>query len=246
MKQEQVQDLLDHYDRRRAPIPGEVDFGLPAVDTHFGAAKSAKVKNQEGFRFQSFLPSATETNFKLDTLAKELEGESELKLLHAYLISHLRKRDRPLSVHQLFIRLWREEADYLLAELPPRWVLSAVISFAVCGENENQRSTGVAFNMFFSLVKLYEFERLFSGKKPKHLFKLERKVRADLPVGLTPFSLKNGDLDTNTLAQLYEIGRRDELTRRPCDHLFSLLMHDSGNLFLRLGAMKGLANIEGR
>lgn len=239
---EKLQLIMDKFERRREPIPGEVDYGLPNLDVDFEPSKRKMVTPNSGFIFSSFTPRPIETNFKIDNLAREFDGDPEILLLHAYLVSHMRKRSQPDLAKALFVRMWKEESEYLLGALTPRWILSAVISFGVCGENENQRATGEAFNMFFSLMKLYEYERLFSGKKPDTSFELGRKVNASLPVGMSQFSLRKGDLDINTLARIYEIGCRDEVVRKPCEALVKMLLEDAGTIFSRISIMKTKAS----
>lgn len=226
------------FEKRREPIAGVKDFGLPSWDIDLQASKKKTVAPVAKFTFSSFGPRSSETNKKLDLLAQELSGEPELLLLHAYLISHARKRHRPELAKRLFLRLWREESDYLLENLSPRWLLSSIISFSVYGENEQQRTAGFVFNSFFSLMKLYEFERQYSGKKSDTLFCITNKISAPLPVGLTSYSMKRGDLDINTLALLYEISRGDLLVSLPCLGLLKRLLDDDGTVFSRLNAMK--------
>lgn len=80
-------------------------------------------------------------------------------MLHAYCMAHLRRRRQPPAARKLFLRLWREHPHDLLDLLPPRWLISALATFADHGENETQRVTGAVFNVFFGMMKLYEFER---------------------------------------------------------------------------------------
>ena len=59
----------------------------------------------------------TRVEKKRHMLLGELQGHCELTLLHGLLISHLRKHTYPDSAPALFLRLWAEEEDWLLANL---------------------------------------------------------------------------------------------------------------------------------
>lgn len=233
-------DIIEKFEKRRNKIIGSQDFGFPRLDATFHTAKNQSVDPQPGFLFKSFGDTAVESNKKLDLLAQEFQGEPELLLLHAYTVAHARKRRRPGIAKSLFLRLWREESVYLIENLPPRWLLSSIISFSVYGENEKQRTAGFVFNSFFSLMKLYEVERQYSGKKADALFSLREKVNSPLPVGLMPFSIKNGDLDINTLSLLHEVSKADDLISIPCFELLRVLLDDNGTIFSRLNAMKNI------
>jgi len=81
--------------RRRRRIKGEVDWGLPDRAASLAPGKRATVQPfNAGYRFSAFGAPAKDANTKLDVIAKELEGEPELHLLHAYCISHGGKRCR--------------------------------------------------------------------------------------------------------------------------------------------------------
>lgn len=228
--------VLTRHKRRTVPIAGVSDTGLPSSRVAFDSAKAALVIPTVGYRFSAF--ASAETSIKLDTLAAEFSGHPELLLLHGYLVAHARKERRPEVAGHLFLRLWNEESDYLLQHLSLRWLLSSVISFATYGENEAQRKAGLAFNMAFAFIKLYEAERLYSNRKPTKPFNLDKKVDAPLPVELAPYSLRNGDLDLNTLATLHAIALADPLMKRPCMHLLDKLIGDDGTVFARLAVMK--------
>lgn len=230
--------IFNLHAQRTAPIRGKSDFGLPNENVNFETAKATIVAPSRDFTFASFAPLPLETNRKLSNLSSEFAGQPELLLLHAYLIAHSRKHRRPKLAQKLFMRLWREESSYLMSMLSSRWLLSSIISFGVYGENEHQRTAATAFNMFFSMMKLYEFERLFSGSHPQTLFRASGRKQADLPVGLQSYSLANGDLDTSTLALLGEISSRDAMIAVPCHVLLKQLSSEDGHVFARLNSMK--------
>ena len=231
--------VLGRHKRRTVPIAGASNAGLPSFEAALEGAKDALVIPSVGYQFSAFEP--VQASAKLDTLASEFAGQPELLLLHAYLVAHARKERRPDIAGKIFLRLWNEESDYLMQHLTVRWLLSSVISFATYGDNEVQRTAGLAFNMAFSFIKLYEAERLYSNRKPSKPFNLDKKVDAPLPVELSSYSMRNGDLDINTLATLHGIALADPLMRRPCMHLLDKLIVDDGTVFARLAMMKASA-----
>lgn len=119
------------------------------------------------------------------------------------MISHLRKRDWPDHAPALFQRLWAEQANHLLAYLDPRWLVSAITTFGDHGANTTQRATGLAMTAFFGTMKLYESERLYSGRTPERPFMLEDRKRAQLPMDMDPYAITSGGLDINLIARLW-------------------------------------------
>jgi hypothetical protein len=178
------------------------------------------------------------------TATKEMmvAGFSELAALNALLIAHLRKKRFPRHAPRLFRRLWQEEAEALLAELPARWLISSVITFGDHGWNEGQRRVGLAMNVLFSLMKLYEFERLYSGLPPDRAHPLRRSPGIALPLDMPSFSLLSGGLDINLLAQIWDMSRDEPVAGRIACHLLQALNDDPRSLFRRIGLMRGLRN----
>ncbi|MBD3763310.1 MAG: hypothetical protein IE927_00860, partial [Rhodobacterales bacterium] len=174
-------------------------------------------------------------------LMGELAGGDELQLLHALLIAHLRKRAWPDHAPALFCRLWAEQADHLLNSLDTRWLISAAITFADHGQTERQRRLGQSLNLLFSLMKLYEFERLFSGRDPDRPHGLQGRSRAPLPLGMPSFSLASGGLDINLLAPIWAEAQDEPLMGPLACRLLAALNDDPGTLFARLARMRARA-----
>ncbi|MGC5198933.1 hypothetical protein, partial [Aphanothece microscopica] len=118
-------------------------------------------------------------------------------------IAHLRKRSYPAQTPALFRRIWTEQGAALIDQLPPRWLISAAITFGDHGATEAQRLLGRELGMLFSVIKLYEFERQFSGVPPEVPFRLRDRMPAPLPLDMPNFSLLQGGLDVNLLAPLW-------------------------------------------
>ncbi|MGQ0563605.1 MAG: hypothetical protein ACT4OK_00855 [Gemmobacter sp.] len=226
--------LIEHWQRRRGALgfgPGE---SLPPLEADLDAIAREVVPPD----WPALPPDASGHARKAEEIAPEFAGRSMLFHLHALLIAHLRKRRFPDQAPALFRRLWTEHPDALRAGLSTRWLISAVITFGEHGATEGERSLGREMGMLFSAMKLYEFERLFSGQAPDQPFRLGRRAGADMPMGMEPFSLATGGLDINLLAPLWQRAL-DEPVMGPlaCD-LLHRLNTDHGTVFARLQAMR--------
>lgn len=175
---------------------------------------------------------------KLHGIRAELVGKPELAALNAILIAHLRKTGYPRHAPALFHRIWAEEGTALMPELPGRWLISTVITFGDHGLTEAQRRIGLSVNVFFSLMKLYEFERLHSGYAPEKPFPIRRTRGRQLPIGMPSFALVGGGLDINLLAQIWHEARSEPVVGPLACHLFDRLNADPGTLFRRIGLMR--------
>lgn len=226
--------LIARWQERRAPLdfgPGEA---LPALDADLVALAERPVADPGADRPRR----ASGYAVKHHALARELAGQPELVLVHAQLISCLRKRGWPDHAPALFLRLWTEQPDWLIAHLPDRWKVSAAITFADHGASEAQRRLGQSLNLLFSLMKLYEAERLYSGRAPDQPFGLGRKADAPLPLGMPGFSLGSGGLDYNLLAPIWAEAQVVPVLGPLACHLLERLNDDPGTLFRRLQAMR--------
>tara|TARA_R110002096_G_scaffold15036_10_gene52985 strand:+ start:4663 stop:5421 length:759 start_codon:yes stop_codon:yes gene_type:complete len=175
---------------------------------------------------------------KMTELQRDLAGHSELALLHGLLIAHLRKRDFPAHAPALFHRIWHEQSAPLMATLPSRWLISALITFGDHGETPAQQSLGREMAMLFSLMKLYEFERLHSGLTPDQPFPIRRRAKADLPLDMPQFSLATGGLDINLLAPLWQRAETVPVAGPLACLLLDRLNNDPGTMFRRIASMR--------
>lgn len=225
--------LIDTWNIRRRALTLAEGEALPAMDVDLKALIAARVPEDEP------LPRPASAHAtKRHEIRRELAGFTELAALNALLIAHLRKKRHPRHAPRLFRRLWQEEAEALLAELPPRWLISSVITFGDHGWNEGQRRVGLAMNVLFSLMKLQEFERLYSGLPADTPFPLRRRPRKDLPLDMPGFSLLSGGLDVNLLAQIWEMARAEPIAGRIACRLLDQLNHDPRSLFRRIALMR--------
>jgi hypothetical protein len=226
--------LLPVYQKRRARLTGE---DLPPMDVDFRALAAQPLPPQ-------ILPrpdGLTRVQKKRHMLLGELQGHSELALLHGLIVSHLRKHSYPDHAPDLFLRLWREEENWLLAHLPTRWLISALITFADHGTHETDRRLGTAFHMLFSLMKIYEAERAFSGLPPQKPFRIRDRNKSPLPMGMKDFSILNGDLEAHLLAPLWRDAEKAPMAGRLARHLLNVLDQDDGTVFRRLALMRQTA-----
>lgn len=181
---------------------------------------------------------------KLHQMRVELAGQPELAAVNAILIAHLRKRLQPSHAPALFRRIWAEAGPALMPDLPGRWLISSVITFGDHGETEAQRRVGLSINLLFSLMKLYEFERLHSGVDPATPFPIRRIRRKRLPLDMPHFNLGDGGLDINLLAPIWAEARAVPVVGPMACHLLQRLNADPGNLFRRIGMMRAGKHLE--
>lgn len=225
--------LIAQWEGRRGRMgfgPGE---SLPGLETDLAALARAVVPAE----LPPLAPDAGHHARKVREIAPEFAGRPALYLLHGVTIAHLRKRRFPRHAPDLFRKIWTKQAECLL-DLPARWLISAAITFGDHGRTEGERALGREFNMMFSLMKLYEFERLQSGLAPDDPFPAGRRHRGPLALGMEPFSLTSGGLDANLLAPLWMRAAREPVMGPLAMTLLDRLNHDHGTIFGRLQKMR--------
>ena len=232
-----IGSLLPQYQKRRALLTHDQGEALPPLDVDFKALAAIPLPPQEVPRPDGLSRVAK----KRHMLLGELTGQSELALLHGLLISHLRKHTYPEEAPALFLRMWVEEADWLLENLPTRWLISALITFAQFGETEADRMLAQSMNILFSLMKIYEAERCFSGLPAQKPFKIKNRNKAPLPMGMKDFSVIKGDLEAHLLAPLWRDAKHAPGCGRLARHLLNLLNADDGTVFRRFALMRETA-----
>lgn len=224
--------LLKRTQGRTAPLEYAEGEALPALDTDFTpllTRATVPVLPHNGSTF-------ADKRWRLQT---EFEGQPEVLALHGLIIANLRKDGFPDHTPALFQKLWAEHSAFLLKNLPLRWLVSAVMTFGDHGINEAQRQSGRSLSLLFSMMKLYEFERLYSGKAPEEAYGTEHKIGADLPLGIPAYSLKGGGLDAAVLSRLWKESGEDAVIEPLAKHLLEAINTDPGTLFRRLQVMSG-------
>lgn len=225
--------MIAIWNKRREPLRAGRREGLPPLDTDLRALAMAVVPEGETLPLRAS-PHAR----KQFEVRRDLVGKSELAALNALLIAHLRKQSYPDHAPQLFRRIWTEEADHLLQELSSRWLISSAITFGDHGETEAQRRIGLAMNVLFSQMKLYEFERVHSGVPADQPFRPRPGVKQILPMDLPGFALLSGGLDINLLAQIWSMALEEPIAGRLACHLLDKLNDDPRSLFRRISLMR--------
>lgn len=226
--------LIDHWNQRRRALGFALGEALPPLDTDLAALRGARVPAGEALP-----PRPSSHAQKRHEVRQDLAGFTELAALNALLIAHLRKRRFPRHAPALFRRIWAEEGPALLAELPARWLISSVITFGDHGATEGERRLGLAMNVFFSLTKLYEYERTSTGLAADAAQPLRRARLLTLPLDMPGFSLLQGGLDVNLLAPLWQMAAAEPVAGPPACRLLDLLNDDPRGLFRRLAQMRG-------
>lgn len=174
---------------------------------------------------------------KWHDIRADLAGKSELAALNGILIAHLRKRRAPRDAAPLFRRIWAEQGASLLAELPGRWLISSAITFGDHGVTEDERALGREVNVLFSLVKLYEFERIQGGSDPAAA-RIKRAHPGPMPLQMEPFSLLTGGLDVNLLAPIWMRARAEPVMGPLICALLDRLNAEPGVIFRRLATLR--------
>jgi len=227
------ESLITTWNIRRRALTFAAGETLPPLDVDLKALLAARVPAEDA------RPRPTSANAtKTQEIRRELAGFTELAALNALLIAHLRKKRFPRHTPRLFRRIWNEEPEALIAELPPRWLISSVITFGDHGWNEGQRRVGLSMNILFSLMKLFEFERLYSGFPPEKPYSIKRTPSTALPLDMPSFSLLSGGLDINLLAQIWDMARNEPVAGRIACCLLQQLNDDPRSLFRRIGLMR--------
>ncbi|MEQ5872172.1 glycosyltransferase family 2 protein [Sagittula sp. NFXS13] len=232
-----ISALLTQYETRRDAIDCAEGEGLPDPDMDLHPL-TLQIVADPNLDPTWKAPFRSGFHRKSHAIRQELQGLSELCSLHGLLISHLRKRDIPEHAPVLFHRLWAEHGDHLLTHLDSRWLVSAVTTFGDHGLTAEQRCTGLALSTLFSMMKLYETERMYSDHAPDQPFSARHRQKADLPLDMDPYALVGGGLDVNTLARLWTEAARDAVIAPLAHHLLRALLDDKRALFSRLAEMR--------
>ena len=175
---------------------------------------------------------------KSSMIAREFSGLSELAFLNARLIALLRRDEPPAGAAPLFRRLWAEESPHLLTQLDLRWQVSSAMTFADHGTIGSEQALGASLKVLFGLIKLYEFERLFTGLAPEEPHRFGKRSPAPMPLAMDQYSLNNGGLDLALLAPLYLQAEKAPVLKPLALSLLDALNAEDGTIFRRLAIMK--------
>lgn len=228
-----LRGILDQMNARRAPLSFAKGEALPPLDCDLVALSRTRVTiPADSTRTKS------DNARKIWELSRELKGQNALLLLNALLIAHLRKRSQPAHTADLFLRLWTEHSDLLIQEMDLRWKVSSLTTFGDHGATAAQRSAGLALSTLFGTMKLYESERLYSGRDADRPFTLDGRATSPLPLEMNAFSLTNGGLDVNMLGRLWEEANSDPVIRPLAHDMLHRLIDDPRTVFRRLHRLR--------
>ena len=228
------QTLIPQWQQRRQPFKYLFEEELPPADFDLAALREVIVSPET-----SELPADhNQFSLRIREMKTTFAGKSFLCLLNALLIISLRKSEAPPQAAPLFRRLWQEEDATLLAQMNGRWLISSVITFATHGATEADRRIGQSLNVFFSLMKLYESERLYSGRLAELADEALKKPIGKLPMDMPDFHLLSGDLEADLLGPLWIEALNAPGAGRLAQHLLTQMNHDPRTLFRRLSNMR--------
>lgn len=225
--------LISRWEKRRQRLAFGPDESLPPRDADLSALARQIVGPTPPLP-----PDSSPHARKWHDVRQELAGQSELAALNALLIAHLRKRRAPRDAAPLFRRIWAEQSGALIPALSGRWLISSAITFGDHGETEGERSLGREVNVLFSLIKLYEFERMQGGTDPA-VARIKRPHPGPMPLQMEPFSLLQGGLDVNLLAPIWQRAQAEPVMGPLVLALLERLNAEPGIIFRRLSLLRG-------
>lgn len=219
------------YSKGRRPISAPGRAGLPSIKRDISISKSLILESPSiPFSF-SFSFKRDGGSRELDKLSQLFKGRREIELLHAYCIMHLRREFHPPEAASNFHKIWDTYSNDMIELLDVRWLISAMTTLHDHGKNPAQRMAGGMFSAFFSMIKLYEWERRVS--KSSNIYTKPWQIH-DMPLGMSAYSLKRGDLDYSIIARLHIAAEGDIVTKTIGHHLLALLNFDKNNIFRRI------------
>jgi hypothetical protein len=225
--------ILNQMNARRAPLGFAEGEALPPLGCDL--SKLAKETVPAPGKKPA---SPSEHARKSWEIARELKGQNALLHLNGLLIAHLRKTKQPNHTAALFLRLWTEQSDLLLCEMDLRWKVSSLATFGDHGETTAQRSAGLGLATLFATMKLYESERLFSGRDADRPFTLDGRTKGTLPLDMSAYSLTDGGLDVNMIGRLWEEADTDDVIRPLAHDMLDRLIEDPRTVFRRLHRLR--------
>lgn len=225
--------ILKQMNARRRPLGFAKGEALPPLDCDLSAL-AQEVVARPGPK----PATASDHARKSWEIARELAGQNALLHLNGLLIAHLRKSDQPRHTAALFLRLWTEQSELLLREMDLRWKVSSLTTFGDHGETAAQRSTGLGLATLFGTMKLYESERLFSGRDADRPFTLDGRVKGTLPLDMNAYSLTDGGLDVNMIGRFWEEAETDDVIRPLAHDVLHRLIDDPRTVFRRLHRLR--------
>lgn len=146
----------------------------------------------------------------MNEVRSEFLDRSELLFIHAGCVVALRRRLAVDHFLPLYLRLWREEKDFLLRELSLRWLVSACDTLVDRGETPVQRAVALSGSLLANSMKLAETERLRARPAGDDAAVPPRAPTGDLFDGMTTFR-PGGDMVDNLFRRLAQVATLDDV-----------------------------------
>ena len=229
-------DLLKHLEKRERPFTNPLAC-LPCVDVDLHQLRDRVVEARSEPASESVSPG--DFALKHAALSKEFDGQSELLFVHALVVAQLRRQDAAPEARTLFLRMWREQGEFLAQTLDIRWLISAATTFSDHGETVRQLMGGQGLSMLFDLIKLHDSERRVSGRPNDVAFpRIRGRQRHPIAFDMQPYSIEKGDLDKLMLARLWRLVGSDDVLRPLGFRMLHLVMTDKRTIFARVQRYK--------
>lgn len=233
--------LLSKLEKRQRYLEG-IDDILPAQDIDLVSLFEESVPPPVMPEDLKTRPAALQ---KWLALQAEFEGQPQILHLHAMLIATSRRVDPPEVCIALFQRIWAEHGRDIAKLLNMRWMISTATTFSDIGTTGDQRAGGMALSILFDSIKLHDSERRISGRPGRSPFLPSNgRKRFPLPLNMTPYSLKRGDLDRIMLARIWQLCERDTVLRPLGFAMLRMLMGDPRSIFARVQELKDIQAAE--
>lgn len=229
------QSLID-LDRRlaqRFSKQPDVPDLLPATDVDL-AALSLKIVENSG---KAIPRRRSDMVAQRTMLMNTFAGRTELELLHALVISYLR-RDTPHTTKawSIFRRIWAEQSNFMIGSINARWLISALQTFHDHSEDGRERMAGVAGFLYGNLIKAYETEH--SARHRNRTPELRHYKNRSVP-GLSGFT-PGDDILININVIMLEAAKSGGLASKPLLALLDIIA-SSNTIFQRTDALQGVA-----
>ncbi|MFD1882098.1 hypothetical protein [Paracoccus pacificus] len=148
-------DRLAIFTRRRLPKhPNAVDV-LPDMEFSTFDAMHTMVEKPTDPEPKSRFDFADQKT----KLQYRFAGQSLLLFYQGLSISYLRRRTPyTQKAASIFFKIWDEQGDWVASQLNPRWLISALQTFADHGRNAAEVRAGSIGFLYGSMIKVYETE----------------------------------------------------------------------------------------
>ncbi|MEN2751020.1 hypothetical protein AAIR29_05160 [Psychrobacter sp. FBL11] len=165
-------------------------------------------------------PRTKDLNAHLDNLKHYFIGYSELSFYHATLVVLLRRKYKVAETFAEFEQLWNTETEYLLQQLPLRWLISACDTFIDHTSNTSRAAILMNAATLINTLRVYEtkqFLQLGAASSPElnpvDTENVEALYRSDISLydGLTYFRIGSDDTLINMRKRYESFYKNDEL-----------------------------------